>query len=264
MNLSSTFSFAQSIAREAGQMALDYFRQPQQLHTTYKQDHSPVTEADRHIERFLRQQIQEKFPDHDILGEEYGAEYGRQKSGLQHSDYLWVLDPIDGTRSFAHGIPVFGVQVALIYRKHPIVGVIDLPALQEHVAAAEGLGCFWNGEKAQVSTNASLERLLVHVHERDLARERSPGLVPWLAQVEHERNWGDCYSFVLAATGRIELAMDPRMEIWDSAPLPILLKEAGGVFFDWQGEDSIWSGSAVCTTPIWADKISMMLKNKEV
>lgn len=260
MHLSSTFSFAQSIAREAGQMALDYFRQPEQLRTTYKQDRSPVTEADRHIERFLRQQIQERFADHDILGEEYG----QANASGQNADYVWILDPIDGTRSFSHGIPVFGVQVALVYRGQPIIGVIHLPALGEQVAAAEGLGCFWNGEKTQVSSNTSLDRLLVHVHERDLARERSPALVPWLAQVEHERNWGDCYSFVLAATGRIDLAMDPRMEVWDSAPLPILLKEAGGVFFDWQGEDTIWSGSVVCTTPSWASQVRALLAPKDV
>lgn len=261
MELTTAFAFSQSIAREAGQIAMDYFRQPQQLQTTYKKDHSPVTEADRHIERFLRHQIQEQYPDHDILGEEFGSLSEQSGSQGKSSDYLWILDPIDGTRSFAHGIPVFGVQVALIYRRQPIVGVIHLPALQEHIAAAEGLGCFWNGEKAQVSAQGSLDRLLAHVHERDLARERSPALAPWLGQIENERNWGDCYSFVLAATGRVELAMDPRMQIWDSAPLPILMKEAGGVFFDWQGEDSIWTGSVVCTTPIWAENVSTMLKN---
>ena len=142
--------------------------------------------------------------------------------------------------------------------------MIHLPALQEQVAAAEGLGCFWNGEKARVSETASLERLLVHVHERDLARERAAALEPWLQQVEHERNWGDCYSFVLAATGRVELAMDPRMQVWDSAPLPILMKEAGGVFFDWQGQDSIWTGSVVCTTPIWASNVRSLLKNEKI
>jgi histidinol-phosphatase len=260
MELNKVFDFAQTIAREAGQMAMDYFRQPQLLRTAYKEDRSPVTVADRAIEDFLRQHIQRAFPDHDILGEEQGALAGRQNSG-QAADYLWILDPIDGTRSFAHGIPVFGVQVALIYRQQPIIGVIHLPALQEHVAAAEGLGCFWNGEKARVSTHAAVEHLLVHVHERDLARERAVALGPWLQQVEHERNWGDCYSFVLAATGRVELAMDPRMQIWDSAPLPVLMKEAGGVFFDWQGQDSIWTGSVVCTTPIWASKVRRLLAN---
>lgn len=260
IELAKAFAFAQAIAKEAGDMAMDYFRQPQHLQTTYKPDHSPVTVADQAIEYFLRQHIQNTFPDHDILGEEYGKQAGRQSLRGKPADYLWILDPIDGTRSFAHGIPVFGVQVALIYRQQPIIGVIHLPALQEHIAAAEGQGCFWNGEKAHVSTNADVERLLVHVHERELAREQAMALGPWLQQVEHERNWGDCYSFVLAATGRVELAMDPRMQIWDSAPLPVLMKEAGGVFFDWQGQDSIWTGSVVCTTPIWAPKVRSLLK----
>lgn len=254
--LKEAFTLAQRLATEAGQEALGYFRQAERLKTEYKSDASPVTQADREIERFLRAEIQKHYPDHQVLGEEFGA-------GSQHSDYQWILDPIDGTRSFAHGIPVFGVQIALTYQKEPILGVIHLPALQEHIAAAEGMGCFWNGERAQVSQETRHARVLAHVHERDLARERAPALKDWLSQVENERNWGDCYSFVLAATGRIEVAMDPRMQVWDSAPLPILMREAGGVFFDWQGHETIWSGSVVCTTPHWAPVLRKCLEKPE-
>lgn len=254
--LKAAFSLAQDLSREAGQMAMHYFRSDLGLHTEYKEDFSPVTQADREIELFLRQEIQKRFPEHGILGEEFGAQKHEK-----NSDYLWILDPIDGTRSFAHGIPVFGIQLALTHRGIPIIGVIHLPALQEHIAAAQGMGCFWNGRKAQVSKQTQQQHVLAHVHERDLARHKAPDLKTWLAAIENERNWGDCYSFVLAATGRVEVAMDPRMQVWDSAPLPILMQEAGGVFFDWQGQQSIWNESVVCTTPHWAPILQEMLEN---
>ncbi len=255
--LKAAFSLAQDLSREAGQMAMHYFRSDLGLPTAYKEDLSPVTQADREIELFLRREIQKRFPEHRILGEEFG-EHSPEKKG--HHDYQWILDPIDGTRSFAHGIPVFGIQLALVYRGTPIVGVIHLPALQEHIAAAQGMGCFWNGRKAQVSQQTDQSRVLAQIHERDLARSQAPDLADWLKNIENERNWGDCYSFVLAATGRVEIAMDPRMQVWDSAPLPILMQEAGGVFFDWQGHSSIWSGSVVCTTPYWAPVLQEMLE----
>lgn len=253
--LKAAFSLAQDLSREAGQMAMHYFRSDLRLQTEYKNDLSPVTQADREIELFLRKAIQKHYPEHGILGEEFG-----QESPVTPCDYQWILDPIDGTRSFAHGIPVFGIQLALTYKGTPILGVIHLPALQEHIAAAQDMGCFWNGEKARVSQQTQHKHVLAHIHERDLARSQAPPLAGWLAQIENERNWGDCYSFVLAATGRVEVAMDPRMQVWDSAPLPILMREAGGVFFDWQGQDSIWTGSVVCTTPHWASILRPLLE----
>ncbi len=249
--LSRTLDFANTLTREAGEMAMKHFRHSKRVE--YKADRSPVTLADREIEQFLRSEIERQFPEHQILGEEFDAK-------TSASDYTWILDPIDGTRSFAHGIPVFGIQMALVYKKKPVVGVIHLPALGEHIAAARGLGCRWNEETCRVSAQQQVERLLVHVHERELSRQTAPKLSPWLAQTENERNWGDCYSFILVATGRAEVAMDPRMQVWDTAPLPVLVEEAGGVFFDWQGENSIWTGSAVTTTPELAPTLLTLLE----
>jgi len=235
---------ATELAAQAGQLALQFFRQ--RLQVEWKADGSPVTAADRAVEAFLRQALQTAFPAHDILGEEGGEQ-------LTGADWLWILDPIDGTRSFARGIPVFGVQMALCYHRVPVLGVIELPALQEQVVAAQGLGCFWNGSRCQVSTQQRPERSLVHVHETHLVRTQAPELATWLDQVQLERNWGDCYSFVLVATGRAEAALDPRMQVWDSAPLPVLLQEAGGVFVDWQGQPTIWTGSVACLNPHFAE-----------
>lgn len=223
------------------------------LEVEWKADNSPVTALDRRIEAQLRQALAEHFPTHGVLGEEAGGE-------IADCDYAWILDPIDGTRSFARGIPVFGIQLALTHRQRPILGVIHLPALGETLAAADGLGCRLNGELCRVSSMADPARALIHVHERQLARERSPALDAWLAGCQLERNWGDCYSFVLVASGRAEAALDPRMEVWDSAPLPVLLREAGGSFSDWQGLDTIWSGSVVTSNAALAGVLRDLLQ----
>lgn len=233
-------------------MALSAFRQP--LCVDWKSDGSPVTDADQAIEAMLWKALTESFPSHGILGEEGG-------STAADSEFLWILDPIDGTRSFARGIPIFGIQLALAFQGRPVLGVVHLPALNETVAAAEGLGCTWNGAPCSVSDVADPARALIHIHERDLARQRSPALGPWLEQVQLERNWGDCYSFVLVATGRAEAALDPRMQVWDNGPLPVLLREAGGIFCDWEGQDSIWTGSAVACNAALAGTVLDLLQS---
>lgn len=247
---------ALGLAREAGQQALHVFHQPELLkqRISWKADASPVTATDQALERYLRTELSQRYPEHGILGEEYGA-------SQQQNDYLWILDPIDGTRSFARGIPVFGIQLALCYQRQPVLGVIALPALGETVAAAQGLGCRWNGRPCKVSDVAQPEQALVYVHERELARERCLPLGPWLTGCQLERNWGDCYSFVQVITGRAEAALDPRMQVWDSAPLPVLVQEAGGQFFDWQGNSSIWSGSVVVSNAALAPVLKGLLSS---
>lgn len=252
IDLAAALAFAEALAREAGLMALQAFGGVQAV--DWKPDDSPVTATDRAIEALLRRAIQARYPQHAILGEEEG--------GAEAPDpgLCWILDPIDGTRSFARGIPVFGIQIALAWQGKPVLGVIHLPALGETIAAANGLGCRFNGRICQVSAQANPARALIQVHERDLARARSPRLGAWLERVQLERNWGDCYSFVLVATGRAEAALDPRMQVWDNGPLPVLLREAGGHFSDWDGQDSIWSGSAVACNAALAPLILDLLQ----
>lgn len=250
------------LMHQAGALALRYFQTagPEQLQVEWKPDDSPVTRADREIEQFLRTQLRQRYPDFGILGEEFGSDSDPELSEGMH----WILDPIDGTRSFARGIPIFGIQVALVFQREPILGWIHLPALREEIYAARGLGCHWNGAPCRVSCEGRPERSLIHVHERTLVDAASPRLRQWLHGVQLERNWGDCYSFILVATGRAEAALDPRMQVWDSAPLPILLQEAGGVFMDWSGTTSIWSGSAVAVNAELAPLIGDLLKPEPV
>ncbi|PKL79830.1 MAG: histidinol phosphate phosphatase [Candidatus Melainabacteria bacterium HGW-Melainabacteria-1] len=250
--LADVLEQAESLARAAGAMAMQRFGRAQRV--DWKPDASPVTESDLLIEAWLRQELSARFPQHGILGEESG---GAQAD----AEYLWILDPIDGTRSYARGIPIFGIQLALAWHGKPILGVIHLPALGETVAAASGLGCRFNGEPCRVSEIRDPARALVMVHERDLARARSPALQSWLEQIQIERNWGDCYSFVLVATGRAEVALDPRMQVWDNGPLPVILREAGGHFSDWQGADTIWTGSAVTANAYMAPALLELLQS---
>lgn len=252
--LKDTLAIAEEIALAAGQLAMQNFarrHRPEQV--SWKGDDSPVTATDKAVEALLRQELRQAFPEQGLLGEEADSENAA-------ADFCWILDPIDGTRSFTRGIPIFGIQLALAYQGRPILGLIHLPALGETVKAAEGLGCWLNGERCQVSEIDKPERAFVHIHERDLARSLAPRLGPWLDTVQIERNWGDCYSFILVATGRVEAALDPRMQVWDSAPLPVLVREAGGFFSDWEGRDSIWTGSVLTANAALAPRLLDLLQ----
>ena len=151
-NLQSLLDFAVRVAREAGDITRRYFRQS--LAVERKADGSPVTVADREAERFIRESIQRAFPDDGILGEEEDERPGT-------SDRRWIIDPLDGTYSFVHGVPLFGVLIAAEVAAEPVLGVVNLPALDELVYAARGLGCFWNGAPARVSATQTLSEALL-------------------------------------------------------------------------------------------------------
>src|SRR5438128_3507137 len=150
--LKQTLDFAVGIAREAGAMTLQYFKGS--FAAERKADNSFVTIADREAERFLRRQIEQTFPDDAILGEEEGEKSGR-------SGKRWIIDPIDGTYSFVHGVPLYAVLIGLEIDGESVLGVVNLPALDEIVFAARGIGCFWNDRTVQVSSTASLEEALL-------------------------------------------------------------------------------------------------------
>lgn len=228
--LASCLSFAESIAREAGELTLSHFRSP--LEVEWKMDRSPVTIADRETEQFLRASIGERFPDHAILGEEFGE--------VGQGPWRWVLDPIDGTQSFIRGIPLYTVLVALLWDGMPILGVIHHPASGETVAAARGLGCRANGSLCQVSVNRELENAWVSVTDMaDLAHRRPVFARELAAKAGNLRGWGDGYGYMLLATGRIDAMVDAVMNPWDLACLQPILEEAGGRFGNLAGEPTI-------------------------
>jgi histidinol-phosphatase len=242
--------FAVQIAREAGDGTLRYFRRTD-LAVERKTDSSPVTVADRSAEELLRQRIAQQFPEDAILGEELGEKAGR--SGFQ-----WVLDPIDGTKSFIHGVPLYTTLVAVLEQDEPRIGVIHAPALGETVYAAKGSGCWYicgsatKPQAARVSTVATLSEALLLTSEVEGFRLRGGGdatdtfmLLQRTARVV--RTWGDGYGYLMVATGRAEVMIDPIMNLWDAAPLLPIIEEAGGHLSDWKGNATVRAGEALAT-----------------
>jgi histidinol-phosphatase len=245
--LSNYLEFARSIAYEAGQITVEYFAQARDRKSGFvpdtKADGSPVTIADRRSEETIRRAIEKKFPDHGLLGEEYGeSSAGRECK--------WIIDPIDGTQSFIHGVPLYAVLIGLEIAGRVEVGVAYFPALNEMVSAASGLGCWWNDRQCRVSNVTDLAKSVVSCTDI-LNFQRYGGFEAYeqLAQrAWHRPGWGDAYGYLLAATGRIEVMLDPIMAIWDCGPFPPIFREAGGYFGDWQGNETIYSGRGLGTS----------------
>jgi histidinol-phosphatase len=225
-------------ARAGGQRTLAYFNQGTAVE--WKADASPVTAADRESEALMRKIIGAAFPDHGILGEEEGERAGA-------APYRWIIDPLDGTRTFVRGVPLYGTLVGVEVHGEPAIGVIYLPALDEMIAAAHGCGCTWNGRPSRVSAVDRLDRALVVVTDERTARARSAAYDRLTAKSELQRTWADCYAYALVATGRAEVALDPIMNVWDCAALLPIIEEAGGRFTDWRGKRTIHGGEAVAT-----------------
>lgn len=237
---------ALEMALAAGDLTLRYFRQDN-FQVERKSDSSPVTIADREAEKFLRQQIADAFPQDAILGEELGEQPGS-------SGYRWILDPIDGTKSFIFGVPLYGTMIGIEFEGRSVVGVVNLPALGECVYAGSGMGCHYvrrgmDPVPARVSKTKTLDSGLFITSQVDSFAAR--GAAPVFHELERRayvtRTWGDCYGYLLVATGRAEVAVDPVMNVWDAAALQPILQEAGGTFTDWQGRPTIFSGDGIGT-----------------
>ncbi|HEX8558910.1 MAG TPA: inositol monophosphatase family protein [Pyrinomonadaceae bacterium] len=238
--LKELLDFGVEAAREAGEITLRYFRR--EVETRLKGKDNFVTRADLEAEEHLRRRIAERYPEDGVLGEEGGESAGA-------TGRRWILDPIDGTYSFVHGVPLYGVLLGVEVDGEPAVGVVNIPALGEMVYAAKGLGCFWNGEPARVSRNEKLEdALLLSTDFGSCARHGFGAAAEELQRrAAMRRTWGDCYGYVLVATGRADVMLDPLMNVWDCAALLPVLEEAGGTFTDWRGRRTIHAGDAVAT-----------------
>jgi histidinol-phosphatase len=238
--MESLLRFAVELAREAGEVTLRYFRSS--LVPERKADGSFVTEADRRAERLIRARLEESFPEDGVLGEEEGERAGT-------SGRRWIIDPVDGTYSFVHGVPLYGVLIGLEVLDEPVVGVVNLPALGEMVSAARGQGCFWNGARVHVSSTAKLEEALLLSTDFGTCERYGFGRAAQALErrAGARRTWGDCYGHVLVATGRADVMLDPVMNVWDCAPLLPILEEAGGTFTDWRGQATVRGGNAIST-----------------
>lgn len=240
---------AVELAREAGDFTMRYFESGD-LAVDYKGDGSPVTQADRGAESLLRARLAERYPDDAIVGEEHEDQPGT-------SGRTWMLDPVDGTKSFTHGVPLFANLVAVLDEHGPAVGVLNLPALGEIVYAGRGLGCFHNGRPIQVNEVADIGRSAIcasgfeGVDPEPFARLCASGAIV--------RTWGDAYGYFLVATGRVEAMIDYGLNPWDIAPMHVIIGEAGGRISDWDAQPLPMSGNTLTTNGLVHDHILGLL-----
>jgi histidinol phosphatase-like enzyme (inositol monophosphatase family) len=223
----------------AGKITLQYFQNDVRVED--KADGSPVTMADRLAEEFIRKLLAKHFPDDGILGEEGGLAPGK--------DGQWIIDPIDGTRSFICGVPLYAVLLAYEAEGEALLGVMNFPALDEMVYAGRRLGCFWNGRRAYVSSTRRLNEatLMCSDFYGMITSGYAQSLDVLCRKTKMQRTWGDAYGHALVATGRADIMIDPKMAVWDCGPLLPIIEEAGGRYTTWNGIATIHGSDALST-----------------
>ena len=236
-----------------GRRSLAYFNCKVDIET--KADNTPVTRADRETEELIRQRIARSFPTHSIVGEEHGTTDGDKA-------YRWIIDPIDGTKTFVCGVPFYGTLIGVEVHGQPAAGVVYLPAFDEMIWAGSGTGCFWNGRPAHVSSVSRLEDAVLLTTSVSSCQGRSDAYDRLAGRTKLQRTWGDCYGYALVATGRAEIMLDPAMKPWDCGPLLTILDEAGGHFTTWNGEATIWGPDACATNGALHKEVLDVLKNE--
>lgn len=244
MDMQDLTEFALSLARAAGRLTLDHFRKDVEVER--KHDGTPVTVADRAAEAFVRAELARRFPADAIVGEE-----GDDRPGT--SGRRWIIDPIDGTKSFIHGVPLYTTLLAVEDQEGPAVGVIVVPALGEAVWAGRGIGCWHDGAPARVSSTTQLADATIC----------TSGIDGWPSEMRDRlldlpvllRTWGDGYGYALVATGRVDAMVDPDASLWDLAPMPVIVHEAGGRFTALDGTASLTAGSGLATNGALHDAV---------
>ena len=231
---------ARSIAQAAGKLTLDWFQRPD-LQVDSKSDGTEVTEADRRAEQLVRDRLAVAHPGDAVFGEEQGGE-------VVDGARTWIVDPIDGTRGFARGVPLYSTLLALVDSEGPVVGVIDLPALGLTMAAGRGVGCWLGDRRCAVSDHAALEGALINTSSYETFNPAQ--FAGFRAEGSMLRTWGDAYGYFLVACGQAEAMIDPICSTWDLAPMPVIIGEAGGSFTDLRGRADYRSGNGVASNGV--------------
>ncbi len=224
---SELIDLAQRAANLSRPILRRYFRSG--IDIVRKGDESPVTRADREAEAVIRQLLAREVPDHGIIGEEHGAERG-------DADYVWVLDPLDGTRAFIVGKPTFGTLIALAYKGQPILGLIDMPILGEQWLGAAGRATTLNGQPAKSRSCAGLAEAWINTTSPDMFRGERADRFARVRDASAGCNYGgDCYGYALAASGCLDLVIEAGMQTYDFMALVPVIEGAGGSITDWSG-----------------------------
>ncbi|WP_424976641.1 inositol monophosphatase family protein [Dinoroseobacter sp. S124A] len=225
-DLHTRLAAARTIAADASAVAMARFRKP--LDVTQKSDDSPVTIADQTTERAIRDALQAAYPGETIFGEEYG------QTGTQEA--MWIVDPIDGTRSFIAGLPLFGMLIGYVAAQRPQLGIINMPALGELYAGARGVGATLNGAPIVASDCRELATARLCLNEMDRMLADIPDTALRLARAGGLRRLGaDCYPHALVASGHADAVVDYGLQPYDYLPVAAVVEAAGGVMTDWQG-----------------------------
>ncbi len=233
--------FILELAEESGQLLQSLYRK--HIRTEYKSDASPVTEADQKTETLLRERIRKAFPEHGIFGEEYGKE-------REDAEFVWVLDPIDGTKSFIGGVPLFATLIALVQNGKPVLGAIHQPITGD-IAIGNSTETLVNGKISHVRKSENLSRaILLGTDYYDVGRHQSrSGFDSLASQTAFYRTWGDAYGYFLVAAGLADIMVDPIMSPWDIMAVVPVIEGAGGRITDYQGNDAVTGTSTVAAHP---------------
>jgi histidinol-phosphatase len=239
------------VARVAGGVALRHYRETLTIET--KSDGSPVTRADREAEEAARAWIAARFPGDAILGEEFSETGGGPRR--------WLIDPIDGTKSFVRGVPLWGTMIAVAEGETVLAGAVYCAAAGDLMVAARGAGCWWNGVRCKVSGVTDLARATVlTTDDRFPGRERRRARWARLAaRVDVVRTWGDCFGYLAVARGHAEAMVDDRLSPWDAAAVQVIVEEAGGRFSDWRGRATAFGADGMATNAALAEEIRAAL-----
>jgi len=242
MGFAREIEIAKKAAEQSAKLALRH--QAAGIQAEMKPDESPVTIADRECERLIARTFEEAFPEDGILGEE-----GSQKES--RSGRRWIIDPIDGTRDFVRGNPLWSVLIGLEQDGEVVAGVVHLPLLTQTCWAARGAGSFRNDVPMHVSAIQDAASAVLSVNSLNRIRDMafSGGLIDWASKFWAYRCLGGTPDAIMVAAGEVDVWIEPRVAAWDLAAVHVILEEAGAVFFDFSGARTIYGGSAVACTP---------------
>ncbi len=242
MDLTPYRTFLTELAQKSGDFLLPHFANPA-LAVETKSDDSPVTAADRGAEQLMRDLIAARFPDHGVIGEEF-------PDTRPDAEFVWVLDPIDGTKSFITGVPLWGTLIALLHRGQPLLGAIHQPVLRE-LMIGDGTTTTLNGRAVLIRPCATVEAatFLTSDPHNPAKYQNGAAYAAFSARARLVRTWGDCYGYLLLASGKADLMCDPIMNPWDIAALVPIVRGAGGVITDWQGGEPMRGQSIVAASP---------------
>ena len=245
MNIAEHLDLALELADAADEITMARFRATDLVVTT-KPDLTPVSEADQAVERAIRERLA-SATGHAVLGEEYGSDPGE----ADDAEFRWIIDPIDGTKSYVRGLPIWATLIGLEHAGELVLGVASAPALHSRWWAGRGLGAFRAGERISVSAISALDDAQISFSWDRRERFEADGIGDKLMALAHRcwrfRGVGDFWQHVLVAEGAVDIAIDPIVNLWDIAALVPIIEEAGGRWSTIDGRDDVNGGSFVCT-----------------